>query len=210
MLANPLQLESISNLPAMARKLELPGMPGMGSESGSESIVCFTTGNGRNECFTNPGKNSIQCKDDSCFVSYTTSNQRLLGNGKRLGKLGMSVLLVPDGISTSVVITGKVPRTKLRTLGKIVGAKIAIDEVNELPGYSDGLPKPPASCHLNPVAKGCTSYLSSDDWLYLPAIGFKRRSDIMNDPKTAFKSEIMPELKKVGEMIKEKTVKRTG
>jgi hypothetical protein len=128
-------------------------------------------------------------------------NQQVIARGKQVEKLGLDIMMLPDGLSSSFLIAGRVPRDKLRTLKKIVGNKIQVNEITDMPSFQEGISDPPSRCHLNPFSKGCSLYLSSDDWVYVPAVGFKRNADMIKNPKTILKSGFVAELKKkIGEI----------
>lgn len=193
---DPEKASTLVNLPALAQNLNLPGINGDGG-----SIMCYMTDSGRNKCFTFNGKNNVYCNEEKCFVAYQTYNQNVIGNSKVINDIGLDALMIPDGLSTKILLVGKVDREKLASLEMIVG-KVNMKKVVSLPPVYDGLPEPTKKCHVNPFSKDCSAYLSSDDWLWYPGIGFKKRIDVLNDPKIILKSELFPSVKNIGRSMK--------
>lgn len=191
MVLDSVDAEDLVDLSYLAQKISLPGMG-----QGDQRLTCFTDDDGTSKCFTQEDGNKLSCNETSCFVNYKTLSQRLLGNGKKIKDLNLDVLIRPSGISTTIQLVGTIPKKKLRTLEKIIG-KVDVEEVSTLPSISIGIPRPPANCHLNPLNPECSKYLSSDDYVFIPMIGFKKRNDIMSHPGTVFKSEVIPQLKKM-------------
>ena len=188
---DPSDADALINLPSLVQKINLPGMGG-----NEPSLTCFTDDDGNNKCFTVGQSNQIECDKDNCFVNYKTLSQKMLGNGKKIRDLDLDVLINPSGISTTIQLVGSIPRSRLRTLKKIIG-NVDVMDVDELPVVSIGMPKPPEKCHLNPLGNGCSQYLSSDDYTFIPMIGFKKRTAIITNPRTIFKSEVIPQIKKM-------------
>ena len=205
---NPSNADELVNLPLMAQKIGLPGIGG-----NDDFLTCYTDDDGTTKCFHSSGQNEISCKGNECFVNYKTLSQNLLGSTKRIKKLDLDVLMIPSGLSTSIMLVGTIPRKNMKTLNKIIG-KVSTREVDELPRLTIGVPVPPENCNLNPFGKGCSYYLSSDDYMFIPLIGFKRKVDVMMNPKTILKSEIMPSVKKIArkffESLKTRKSKNDG
>jgi hypothetical protein len=187
---------------SMVGKMDVPVVSG---DDGS--IICFTNNDASKKCFVRGKKNEVKCNDNECFVSYKTMNQRVVGHGSRIRKLGLDVLLMPDGISTPVMIIGKFPKNNLSTLKKILGKNLNVVESPLLPDITTGIPEPPQNCHLFPFTSNCTPYIKEDDMTWIPGIGLKRNIDIFNDPREIFKSEIQPSINLTGKLFKKNSKK---
>jgi hypothetical protein len=143
-------------------------------------------------------------------VTFNTLSQKLLGKGNKLRELGLDVLMIPDGLSTTTTLVGKLPKSKIDSLRDIVDEKISMEESEELPALMNGIPDPPSKCNMNPLASGCSVYLSSDDWMYIPVVGFKRRATMLKNPKSIFKNNVIPGLKSLKDTIVPLFKKRNG
>jgi len=195
---NPASATSMFTVTGMMEKIDVPGLTGQ-----NKSMTCFTTGKGSSKCFEFSGNNSVKCKDDSCFVAFQTLNQRIIGSASGIKRLGLDALMVPNGISTRVVLVGNIGKKKLGSLKRIIGDFKVEDVEGDLPRIHDGFPRPPGKCHVNPFSGDCSMYLSSDDWTWIPGIGLKKSIEIATNPKTLLKSEVVPELKKFVESTKQ-------
>lgn len=171
-------------------------------ETKDTKLFCYSDGDGNRKCFVKEEKNGIKCKDDECFVSYTTVNQNMIGKGKAMRELGLEMLMLPNGLSTTVTIVGSIPRKKVPEVAKIIGREVKIEEGGSLPILESGVPDPPSKCHWMPISKDCSPYLNSDHFTWIPGIGMKKVDDIIRNPKTIFKSEI-----KIGESKSIKALK---
>jgi hypothetical protein len=197
-ITNPTSATSMFTITGMMEKIDVPGVTGQ-----NKSMTCFTTGKGSSKCFEFSGKNSVKCKDAACFVAFQTLNQRIIGSATGIKRLGLDALMVPNGISTRVVLVGEIDKKKLGSLKRIIGDFKVEDVDGDLPRIHEGFPQPPGKCHLNPFSGDCSMYLSSDDWAWIPGIGLKRSIEIATNPKTLLKSEVVPELKKFVESTKQ-------
>lgn len=197
-LTNPTSATSMFTVTGMMQKIDIPGITGQNS-----SMTCFTTGRGSSKCFEFSGKNSVKCKEDSCFVAFQTLNQRITGSASGIKRLGLDALIVPNGITTKVVLVGEIKKKGLGSLKRIIGDFKVEDIEGELPRIHDGFPNPPGKCHVNPFSGDCSMYLSSDDWTWIPGIGLKKSIEIATNPRTLLKSEVMPELKKFADSARQ-------
>lgn len=199
-----LDFENYFDITSFVQKLNIPGF---GNEP---RLTCYTDDDGTSKCFTHQEGNSISCNGDSCFVNYKTLNQRLLGNGKKIKDLDLDVLIQPGGLSTVIQLVGVVPRKKLRTLRKIIG-NVTVEETGMLPSIVTGMPNPPPECHVNPFKGDCTKYLASDDYTYIPMIGFKKKTELMTNPGSILKSEVFPQIKnKISNFIQVMRTRKDG
>ena len=194
---NPVS-SGIFTVTGMMQTINIPGITGQ-----NKSLMCYTTGKGTSRCFEFSGTNAVKCKDDSCFVAYETLNQHIMSASNGIKRLGLDALIMPNGISTRVLLVGEIKRKSLKTLKRVIGPFKVEDVSTELPRLHDGFPQPPGKCHLNPLSSDCSIYLSSDDWSWIPGIGFKKSIEIATNPKTLLKSEAVPELKKIIESAKQ-------
>lgn len=201
---DPSDADELVNISSIVQKIPLPG-----TGQDDSTLTCFTDDDGNNKCFMSNGFNQVSCKDDTCFVNFKTMNQKVLGNRDKIDKLDLDVLINPSGVSTTIQLVGSIPKKRLRTLKKIIG-DVKVDDVDDLPSITIGMPRPPPKCHLNPLGAECSRYLSSDDYTFIPLIGFKKRTDIMIDPKTVFKSEVIPQVKKAIGMFMDIIRSRNG
>jgi len=195
---NPATSGGLFSVYGMMQKIDLPGITGQ-----NKSLTCYTTGKGSSKCFELSTSNAVKCKGNSCFVAYQTFNQRIIGAASGIKRLGLDALMIPNGLSTRVILAGEIDRKKLGSLKKVIG-RFDVEEIKtDLPKIYDGLPIPPGKCHLNPFSSDCSIYLSSSEWSWIPGIGLKNSIEIATNPKTLLKSEVIPELKKFAESAKQ-------
>lgn len=193
MIANP-----ITGFFTLSGMTGMVGGTGVSGSSNEAVLTCYDDADANKHCFMKESKNGIDCKKDDCFITYTTVNQSMAGKRDDARDLGLTMLLFPNGLSTSITVIGSFKKADIKRVTNLVGKDLMPNEVDVIPAIHDGLPDPPQECHFLPVAKQCQPFLKSDNYTWIPFVGMKKSIDIMRDPKVAFKSEIKFTLPKFG------------
>ena len=108
---NPATSGGLFSVYGMMQKIDLPGITGQ-----NKSLTCYTTGKGSSKCFELSTSNAVKCKGNSCFVAYQTFNQRIIGAASGIKRLGLDALMIPNGLSTRVILAGEIDLEVLQSM----------------------------------------------------------------------------------------------